>query len=120
MEQLKVKQMDLDAFDIISFDGDEKEYKLAQGHERFVNNLSEQFPNERAAIKNYSQMLQDICAKFPLYYLAIDQEYPDTFSHLGINARDAIASITSNKTLQAVLAGNNLLYAGRGEATPFH
>ncbi len=120
MDKLKVQQMDLDAFDIISFDDDPKEYKMAQGHERFVDSLSQQFPEESQAIKTYSQMLQDICDKFPLYHLEIDKTYPDTFNHLGLNARDTINSITKNKKLQAVLGGNNLLYGGDGDITPFH
>ena len=37
-----------------------------------------------------------------------------------ISAKKFIESITENKKLQAVLAGNNMLYAGSGEATPFY
>lgn len=120
MKQLNIQRMDLDAFDIISFDGDPKEYKLAQGHRRFVDSLSQQFPKEKEAIKTYSKMVQDICTKFPLYHLDIDKAYPDTFDHLGLNARDTIRSISANQDLQAVLGGNSLLYGGTGDTTPFH
>jgi len=120
MDQLKLKQLDLDAFDIISFAGDETEYKMAQGHERFVDSLSQQFPTEKEAVKAYSQMLQDSCAKFPMYYLNVDGKYPDTTDHISVNAKKAIASLTSNEKLQRVLAGNNILYAGKGESTPFY
>ena len=120
MEQLKIQQMDVDAFDIISFDNDAKEYKMAQGHERFVDSLSQQFPEERKAIKTFSKLLQDICAKFPLYHLNIDQAYPDSYEHMSMNARDTIHSIIQNPTLRAVLGGSNLLYGGKGDVTPFH
>jgi all-trans-retinol 13,14-reductase len=38
---------------------------------------------------------------------------------LSINAFDFIASLTSNKLLQNVLAGSNALYAGKKESTPW-
>lgn len=121
MNQLKLEQLDLDAFDIISFEGDEKEYRLAQGHQRFADSLITQFPHEKEGILNYVQLLKDTCAKFPLYSLSIDKEYPsDLLNYLALNARDTIASIIKDKTLQAVLGGNNILYGGRGEATPFY
>lgn len=119
-EGLKLQRMDLDAFDIIGFEGDDKRYKMAQGYDRFIDSLSQQFPKEQQAIKNYSQAVQDICHKFPLYFLDIKTPYPNNLDHLGINAQAKIASITSDPTLQAVLGGNNILYAGRNEVTPFH
>ncbi len=36
------------------------------------------------------------------------------------SAKQFIESITENRTLRAVLAGNNMLYAGSGDATPFY
>lgn len=120
MDQLNLQQMDLDAFDNISFEGDPNTYRLAQGEERFIENLSEQFPSERNAIKSYHKNIKDFCHKFPLYNLSIDEAYPSDLNHLRINAQEKIASITSNPTLQAVLGGNNILYAGRGTVTPFY
>lgn len=119
-DSLKLQRMDLDAFDNIGFEGDDRVYKMAQGHERFVDSLSQQFPEEHLAIKNYSQAIQEMCHKFPLYFLEINKAYPNEYSHLEINAQAEIARITSNPKLQAVLGGNNILYAGRGSATPFY
>lgn len=119
-DALKLQKMDLDAFDTIGFDGDDTVYKMAQGHERFVDSLSQQFPKEHLALKNYSQAIQDICHKFPLYFLETDKPYPDNFKHLEVNAQAEIASITSDPKLQAVLGGNSILYAGRGSSTPFY
>jgi all-trans-retinol 13,14-reductase len=119
-DSLKLQRMDLDAFDTIGFSGDDTTYKMAQGHERFVDSLSQQFPEEQDALKNYSKAIQDICHKFPLYFLETDKAYPKDFKHLEINAQAEIASITSNPKLQAVLGGNNILYGGRGTATPFY
>jgi all-trans-retinol 13,14-reductase len=119
-DSLKLQRMDLDAFDTIGFNGDDTTYKMAQGHERFVDTLSQQFPKEHLALKNYSKSIQDICHKFPLYFLEIDKAYPTSYEHLEINAQAEIASITSDPKLRAVLGGNSILYAGRGSATPFY
>ena len=119
-DTLKLQRMDMDAFDTIGFEEDDTTYKMAQGHERFVDSLSQQFPKEHHALKKYSQAIQDICHKFPLYFLETNKAYPDNYKHLEINAQAEIASITSDPKLQAVLGGNNILYAGRGSATPFY
>jgi len=120
MDDLNLEQMDKEAFDVISFDGDEQEYAFAQGYDRFVDQMSSYFPKERVAIQKYTQLIQDVCNKFPLYSLDINRPYPKDLSHLGTSAKEAIESLTSNKTLQAVLGGNNLLYAGRGKTTPLY
>ena len=39
---------------------------------------------------------------------------------MSISAKQYIESITENKKLQAVLAGNTFLYAGHGEEAPFY
>ena len=55
-----------------------------------------------------------------MYNLEINREYPKTFEHLEVNAEQAIAALTSNKKLRAVLGGNSLLYGGNGTATPLY
>lgn len=120
LDQLKLKRMDLEAFDIISFDNDPNEYALAQGYERFEAQLVEQFPKERAGIQQYLGLMQDFCRKFPLYSLDVDRSYPTNFDHLNLSARKAFESFTKDTTLQNVLAGNNILYAGDTYETPFY
>lgn len=119
MNQLKLEQLDKEAFDVISF-GQGKSYALAQGWEQLVNQLSAQFPQERQGLKAYQKAVREMCDNFPLYNLEIDKPYPKDLSHLGINAQAKIASLIADPTLQAVLGGNNLLYAGKGAVTPFH
>jgi all-trans-retinol 13,14-reductase len=120
MEELKVKQMN-EVFDIITFDGDDTEYKIAQGYDNFYHHLAEQFPREKQAIKNYINQLQTITKAFPLYNLepkALDES--DVEEYTTTSAKDFITSITDDKKLQNVLAGNNMLYAGDPDTTPLH
>lgn len=119
MDQLKLEQLDEGAFDKIRL-GDGVDYPLAQGKERFIEELAQHFPNQRRALRRYYQAVEDMCSLFPYYNLDIKTPYPTTYEHLSINARDHIAKLIDDPTLRAVLAGNNLLYAGRGETTPFY
>lgn len=120
MDQLKLEQLDRDAFDIVSFRGDPKEYPLAQGHTRFVDELAAFFPEERDVIETYVQKLKSVSEEF----------YAGDFQNLDIDfmnsepmrtsAEQYIASLTENAKLRDVLAGNIPLYAGVGDRTPLH
>ncbi|UTW64650.1 NAD(P)/FAD-dependent oxidoreductase [bacterium SCSIO 12741] len=119
LSDLKLDPMDPEGFDIISFDDDPQDYKWAQGYERFIETLSSQFPGEQEAIKKYCAKIQEFCLRFPLYNLK-EGELSMEGDLLSLNAQDFIDSLTSNPTLRAVLAGNNLLYAGNPKKTPFY
>ena len=120
MDKLKLEKMDEDAFDKIIIGSDKKEYSLAQGYENFIARLSADFPDEIQAIKKYCDTIQSICKKFPLYNLRSGGEYKEKQDVLEMGTRHFIESITGDKKLQAVLAGNNILYAGQPEKTPFY
>jgi len=119
MDQLKLEKMDEEGFDLILAGNDKKPYALAQGYENFIRVLSQDFPEETEAIQTYCDKMREICLKFPLYNLRRG-DYDEKKSVLNIDAREYIESITRNETLRAVLAGNNILYAGKGRETPFY
>ena len=119
MDQLRLERLDEKAFDVIRFPNT-PDYALAQGWERFVEQLADQFPKERQGLRTYQSAIRSTCDKFPLYNLDIDRPYPKDLSHLGVSAPQKIAALIQDPTLQAVLGGNNLLYAGRAATTPFH
>ncbi|MCD6010492.1 MAG: All-trans-retinol 13,14-reductase [Flavipsychrobacter sp.] len=119
MDKLKLKQLDEEGFDHIIFGDDNKEYKLAQGYERFIVQLVEHFPDEEQAIRNYCNKIKEVCSKFPLYNLRMG-DYKEKEDVLGIDTAGFIASVTNNKRLQQVLAGNSLLYAGVANQTPLY
>ncbi|HET9053921.1 MAG TPA: NAD(P)-binding protein, partial [Cyclobacteriaceae bacterium] len=119
MDKLKIRKMDLDSFDSILFEGDPVEYKYAQGYERFIRVLSEQFPGEEAGIRKYCDAIRDVCSKFPMYNLRAGG-LTEKVEALEMAAKKCIETFTSNKKLQNVLAGTNLLYAGEAEKTPFY
>lgn len=112
---LKLKKMDEDAFDRITFDGDPTEYPHAQGFENFADRLSEFFPDEKAQLHQYVQAIRNICGRFPGYHLNLAGNYPEDL--LYTSAKEFINQTTDNLKLRAVLAGSSFLY-GAGADTP--
>ena len=120
MDKLKLERMDMDAFDKIIIGNDGKEYAYAQGYERFIKRLLIDFPNEEKALRAYCEKIKGVCKKFPLYNLREGGSMHEKAEVMEIDTKAFIESITSNQKLQAVLAGNNMLYAGQPGKTPFY
>lgn len=119
LDDLKLIRMDPDGFDRMRFYNEDKIYKYGMGYDRFIEVLSEDFPDDVEAIKNYCDLIQKFCAKFPLYQLrssSVDYRGDDM---LGANAKETIYSLTENQRLRDVFSGTNALYAGN-EKTPFY
>ena len=116
MDKLKLRRMDEDGFERIGFD--DAEYKFAIGHERFIETLSESFPAHRKELEAYIRKLKEVCDFFPLYTLSEGTPYLFDNDFHKISASGMISSVISNKRLQNVLAGSNMLYAGVEGKTP--
>lgn len=115
---LQLKQLDVDGYDIITFDGDSNEYPHAQGSQNFVTQLLRFFPDEEEVLHKYCQKLKEICDSFPLYNLQTEGSYD--LDVLSINAKDYIDQLTPNERLRAVLMGTTYLYAGIAEKSPLY
>lgn len=119
LDKLKLKRMDVDGFDHINFNAEDKVYRIAQGRENFIRTLLADFPEEKEALHAYCDLISDVCSKFPLYNLRTG-DYEEKRSVLQLNTAACLQELTSNERLQQVLAGNNLLYAGVKDKTPFY
>ncbi|HEY0273035.1 MAG TPA: NAD(P)/FAD-dependent oxidoreductase, partial [Chitinophaga sp.] len=119
MEKLQLQKMDEDGFDIINFGNESREYALAQGYDNFKARLLRDFPGERAALDAYCARIREVCARFPLYNLR-PGDYSEKEGVLAYSTAAFLESITQNERLRQVLAGNNLLYAGRAGKTPLY
>lgn len=119
MDKLSLKAYDSNAFDKIAFGDDEILYPHAQGLDNFVEQLLPYFPNERTALENYIKTVTTVGDHFPLYRLRLGSaDEKATVSNWGLTQK--LQELTTNKRLQNVLAGNNLLYAGVENKTPFY
>lgn len=118
-DRLKLKKLDENGFDVISFDDDENEYPIAQTYSNFVEQLAHFFPEERENLIHYGQKMEELCAQFPMYNLNRGT-LEDEENFLSINAKEYIDSIFTNERLKAVLVGNNFLYVGQSKKTPLY
>ena len=119
INSLKLERLDLDNFDTIVFENNPKRYSFAQSYDRFIDTLAKDFPKEREGIKKYCDKIKDICIRFPLYNLK-NGSFMDKLDLLNISAIETINSCVTDPILCNVLAGNNGLYAGVAEKTPFY
>src|SRR6187399_1202494 len=120
IDKLKLQKMDEDVFDKILIENDEKEYVFAQGYENFIQHLLKDFPNEEKALRMYCDKIKEVCSKFPLYNLRTGGDVNEKTTVLGIDTKAFIESVTTDKKLQAVLAGNSMLYVLQSDKTPFY
>lgn len=118
MDDLNLKKMDEDAYDVISFGDDKIEYPHAQGYENFIQQLLKYFPEDESCLREYCREIQEICNSFPLYNLKFGGGYNEEI--LSRNTNEFLNSLTCNEKLKAVLAGSNFLYAGIEDKTPLY
>jgi len=118
MDRLETVRMDEKGFDVLLFKDDTQEYPYGMGYENFKAQLLAQFPEEETAIVKYCADIQRICDSVPLYNLRPEDDFGDNDGFTtGIKAY--LGNLTSNKKLQSVLGGTNLLYAGT-DKTPLY
>ena len=120
MKKLKLKQLDIDGYDHVSFKDDPQIYKHAQGYDNFVDTLSEQFPEERENLIKYVKRMQEICNSFPLYRVSNEKKEFAMADFLETDTKAYLQTVTPNKKLQNVLGASNPLYAGEGNKTPLY
>lgn len=117
--QLKLKRMDPEGFDVSRIGG--KEYAYPMGLEAFKERLTQYFPGEATAVSAYVKELERATGQVNLYNLRpVKEVIPDSGKYLNTGAFDLIGSLTTNRELRNVLAALNFEYAGEKEKTPFY
>ncbi|MFA8451728.1 MAG: phytoene desaturase family protein [Bacteroidales bacterium] len=119
LDKISLQKLDENGFDHITFHNDHKIYKLAQGYENFIDVLAKDFPDEREAIRSYCDLVQNTCNQFSPYQLK-EGNFHDKFNISSFNAKDEIEKKIKDPVLRNVIGGNNPLYSGVGEKTPFY
>lgn len=117
LEQLHLQQLDIDCFDEICIGN--KTYSLAQGYDCFVEKLTSEFPEEKTGIISYVTEMKNVCHHFPLYNMRLGS-LDEKQKVVGWGLKEVLDKHFSNETLKQVLCGNNQLYAGNYETTPFY
>lgn len=116
--ELELKKLDVDGFDRIIFGDEPTVYPHAQGLGHFTEILAPYFNDAAKDLKDYTQTLQTVGECFPLYNLrnghAGEKEQVSRW-----DMQEVMQRIPDEK-LRHVLMGNNLLYAGSRDKTPFY
>ncbi|HET8574256.1 MAG TPA: NAD(P)/FAD-dependent oxidoreductase [Edaphocola sp.] len=119
MEDLALEQLSMNGFDEITFGDKMPVYPHAQGSKNFIEQLLPFFPGEKENLQKYWNLLQYTVDHFPLYKLEIGDN-TKKYKVTNWELQRTVASLTANKRLQSVLTGNNILYAGQRDSTPFY
>ncbi|OFX80058.1 MAG: hypothetical protein A2X12_10530 [Bacteroidetes bacterium GWE2_29_8] len=121
IDKLKLKRLDIEGFERISFSEDNNEYPFAQGYNNFIESLAEYFPKEKENLKIYIKDMKHVCNSFPFYTLNDSMDLSAIgLNKLQTNAYNYLSSITSNNKLNNILGGMNSLYAGVQAETPLY
>ncbi|WP_162902795.1 phytoene desaturase family protein [Taibaiella koreensis] len=118
LDDLGLSRLDGDGFDRILLGDDPEDYPHAQGLDHFAALLKPYFNRSAKALDEYVQVLRQVGDSFPLYNLRNGNAHEkEAVSHWTMH--DIMRRIPDEK-LQHVLMGNNLLYAGARDKTPFY
>ncbi len=120
IDKINVQALDKESYDIINIG--ENEYKFSNSYEGFTSALKTYFPKEEKAIDCYVDKLKEIWYSSNLLNLK-EIDFSELISgnpEHQVNAYKYINSLTDDKELRAVLAGNNGLYAGDKDKTPLY
>ncbi len=99
-------QLDTDCFDEVII-GD-RPYAFANGHDRFVETLAGDFPNEREGLKRYAAFLRQVGDHIFDSFTAKDGDMPYSWSLFSRSAYEFLNEYISSPTLKKVLSGTAL------------
>ena len=119
LENLKLERMD-EVFDRSCWRMMKKFMELPRAMMPSCKSSSAIFRKRKPASGKYCETIREICDRFPMYRLRMEGEGQEKMEVMGISAKRFMEQLTGNEKLRAVLAGNNMLYAGVGEQTPFY
>lgn len=109
LDKIRYQKLDTDGFDVINL-GKGKEYSHAIGYDRFIDTLSQSFPEEREAISEYVSILQRIGKNIKPDILKKGHISSGGEEYMGISAYQTIDKLFKSDLLKNVIAGNIPLY----------
>lgn len=117
-DDLKLKDLDKDAFDILYIGEDQQTYEFGTGEENFIDGLAKKFPEERENLKRYVESIKTLSKKFYLFNLEPRYEMFSMDDELVQSVGQYIDQFFVDERLKRVVAWNNSLYAGIYDKTP--
>lgn len=108
-DTLKLQKLDESGFDVINL-GDGKEYRHAMGYDRFIETLSEEFPDENEGIIKYCSLLKKIGSLILPDVLKQGKISDGGIEYMGESVYATIRQMIKSPVLQNVIAGSIPLY----------
>ncbi len=119
-ERLKLRRLEMEGYDRLSFSKEDKIYLHNQGWESFSEELIRQFPSEKEGILAYVDKVRRTIRSIPLYDLENAENYLLSPENLLGCTLGVIDSFTKNVRLKSILAGANSIYHGAAQRTPWY
>lgn len=119
LHRLRLRSVDNDCMDSITYASDGVTYRIAAGREGFVESLAAYFPKEKEHLKRYVDTLYALTEELDVFYLRPTND--DIFQHSEqfLWAADRlIAHYINDLKLRDVLAYMNPMYGGIAGHTP--
>lgn len=116
-EKLSLQKLSENCYDEIIIEN--KSYPLAQGYLNFIEKLSIQFPEENENLQRFIYEIKNVCGHFPLYNLRMGSD-SEKQKVIHFSLKQKLDECFTNEKLKQILCGNNLLFAGGLETTPFY
>lgn len=117
-QDVKLLALDPQGYDVIALDG--KRYKIPNGREALIRQMTEYFPHQHDNIVNYCDLVEHIANASSLHSLKSaesDSAVSTEYQLRSIN--EVLDEVITDPTLAKVLAGNLPLYAAERDKTPF-
>lgn len=115
---IEMSRLDTDGYNVISLAGDR--FRIPNGREAFVGQLSGYFPKSADDLNRYFDLIEKIAAASSLHslrYAESDMAVSTEYQMRSIN--DVLEEVVADRDLRHVLAGNLPLYAAERGKTPF-
>lgn len=117
-DRLHLSRLDEEGFDVIHLGG--REYRFAQGYERFGESLREQFPQAGAQIEAYVRALQRVGRAIGGDVLQRGKFSEGSMDFMALSASQEIDRLITDPRLRQVVAGTNFLYDGIRDVSTFY
>lgn len=118
LDRVKLRRLDADAFDVISYEG--QEYRFAMGYDRFVDTLAEAFPSEREGLRQYAQRVKGVCDLIGVDHLRKGVISAGGMEYFSQSASQLVEESVRDERLRNILAGNVTLYGGERDSSMFY
>lgn len=118
-DEAMFKAVDEHRADAIYVAADDRTYYIGAGREKYIQSLTEYFPEQKQNILNYVQALYEVVEELPLYHLRPNNDDIFHSDNFLMSAEDFIAKYISDPKLQGLIAYINMLYSGETKTPAF-